>query len=227
MTLNRKLALAAMLAAGAAFAANDPATSDTADRDLHGDLKARGTGGSGEASHDAAAAMSPTAVLSMIHQVNQDEIRLGHLAQTRASNDKVKDLAKDMVDDHTALDKRVSEVARDAKLTLGATQIPADKRHELTTMSQDAEQKLRAATGAQFDQAYVQAMSSSHAAVLRDLDAALPGLKGNGQDKIHDLVSDARDKVRDHQKHADDLLRSLGGSAVGGSGPESARPATK
>jgi putative membrane protein len=168
----------------------------------------------------SAAAMSPSAVLSMLHQVNQDEIKLGRAAQSKATNDKVKGFAKDMVDDHTALDKKINEfVQKDGKgkVTLSSSQIPASKRQEMKTMSEEAERKLSSATGATFDRSYMSEMLKGHEAVLSDLDAALPSLKG--KDQLHDLVSDARDKVKDHRDHARDILKDLDRStATGGSG---------
>ena len=39
-------------------------------------------------------------------------------------------------------------------------------------------------------------------------------------DRLYDLVKMARDKVLDHEKHADDVLKDLGReTATGGSGP--------
>ena len=204
MRLTDRLALAGMFAGAAAFAQTG-STSPSATQ----------TGTS-------AAALSPSAVLSMLHQVNQDEIKLGRSAQSKAQNARVKDYAKNMVDDHAALDRKISDfVQKDGKgkVTLSSSEIPASKRHELKTMSDGAERKLSAATGAAFDRTYMEEMVKGHEAVLSDLEAALPSLKG--QDKVHDLVSDARDKVKDHRDHARDILRDLDRStATGGSGTE-------
>jgi len=165
----------------------------------------------------SATAMTPTGVLSLIHQVNQDEIRLGQLAESKASSAKVKDYAKGMVTDHGNLDKQVNDFATQNKLTLGPSSIPAEKRSQLTNMTQSTDRQLATATGAQFDREYMRAMSDGHGTVLADLDAALPSLKAKN-DKVYDLVKSARDKVETHKKHADDLLRDLGNTATGGSG---------
>jgi putative membrane protein len=145
---------------------------------------------------------------------------MGKLAQSRAQNDKVKGFAKDMVDDHTALDRKLTDLVQNdgkGKVTLSSSQIPAAKQQELKTMTDDAERKLGSATGATFDREYMSAMVKGHEAVLSDLDAALPSLKG--QDKVHALVSDARDKVKEHRDHAKDILKDLDrSSATGGSG---------
>ena len=222
MTLTHKLALAALFAGAAAFAqtsTGSPGADTTARPSTSGTTTSKSSMSS-ETSKDAAAAMSPSAILSMIHQVNQDEIKLGKLGQSKAKSDKVRDYAKDMVDDHTALDKKLTDFVQNdgkGKVTLSATQIPAEKRTQLTGMVDQAEQKLHGATGASFDRDFMTTMVRSHAAVLSDLDAALPGLKG--QDKVYDLVSSARDKVKDHHDHAQDVLKDLDKSAAtGGSG---------
>ena len=233
MTLTHKLALGAMLASAAAFAqtgagdTRSPATSVDPTRSSSSSSTpgtTTGTTSGSMASKDAAAAMSPSAVLSMLHQVNQDEIRLGRLAQSKAKNDKVRDYAKDMVDDHTALDKKLTDwVQNDAKgkVTLSSTQIPAEKRTHMKSMVEATEQKLNSASGATFDRDYISSMVKSHASVLSDLDAALPGLKS--QDKVHDLVKSARDKVKDHHDRAQDILKDLDhGAATGGSGTNGA-----
>jgi len=206
MTLTHRLALVAMFASAAAFAQSSSTPSSD---------------GMGSRSSNAAATMSPTAVLSLLQQVDQDELRLAQMAQSKATSDKVKDYAKDMIKDHDALDRTVSEYASQNKLTLSPSAIPSTQRTQLKTLVQTAEQKLGSATGSQFDLAYMQAMAQSHASVLTNLDAALPGLKDNSQDsKLYDLVKTAREKVSDHRKHADDILRDMSKSnaATGGSG---------
>ena len=213
MKLTHRLALAAMLAGGMASAQTGTPP---------------GSSSGATAMSSTAVKMSPSAVLSMIHQVNQDEIRLGKLAQSKAQSDKVKGFAKDMVDDHTALDKKLTDFVQTAgkdKVTLSASQIPATRHQELKAMTHDTERKLGAATGATFDREYMSAMLKGHNSVLSNLNAALPSLKG--QDKVYDLVSSARDKVKDHRDHASNILEDLErNTATGGSGMQGTSPST-
>jgi putative membrane protein len=206
MTLTHRLALAGMFAAAAAFAQTGTPSTGSAE--------------TGKSAAKSDVKMSPSAVLSMIHQVNQDEIKLGKSAQAKAQSDKVKDYAKDMVDDHTALDKKLTDFVQkegNGKLTLSSSQIPASKLKEMKHSSAATVHTLSSATGAAFDREYVSAMLKGHDAVLSDLDAALPSLESKA--KLHDFVSDARDKVKDHRDHARDLLKDLEGTtATGGSG---------
>jgi putative membrane protein len=228
MRLTHRLALAATFVGAAAFAqsgtgtAADPNPATRTPPPATTSTSPSSTTPSATETGKSAAAMSPAGVLSMLHQVNQDEIKLGRAAQSKAQNDKVKDFAKDMIDDHTALDKKITEfVQKDGKgkVTLSSSQIPASKRQEMKTMGEEAEHKLSSATGATFDRSYMSEMVKGHEAVLADLEAALPALKS--QDKVHDLVSDARDKVKDHRDHAKDILKDLDRStATGGSGTQ-------
>jgi putative membrane protein len=209
MTLTHRLALTALFAGAAAFAQTSTATTSTAASGMHS-----------TAAETTAAKMTPSSVLSLIHQVNQDEIKLGKMAQVQAQNDKVKGFAKDMVDDHTALDKKLTDLVQkegQGKVTLSASQIPAAKLEQMKASGQKAEATLKSASGATFDKEYMSAMLKGHDNVLADLDAQLPALKGN--DKIYDFVSDARDKVKAHRDHARDILTDLEkGTATGGSG---------
>lgn len=238
MNLTHRLALAAMFAGAAAFAQSSTGSAGTTGSANPGTPNTRSSTGSPPTDTSSAAhpgdgmtarppsgtvAMSPTAVLSLLQQVDQDEVRLAQMAQNKATSDKVKDYAKDMIADHQALDRKVSDFATQNKLTLSPSAIPSTQRTQLKTMVQDTERRLTTATGSQFDMAYMQAMSQAHASVLADLDAALPGLKANSQDsKAYDLIKTARDKVEDHKKHADDVLRDLAksNSATGGSGTQ-------
>ena len=211
MTLTHRLALTALFAGAAAFAQTSTGSTSTSASGMHS---------TATETAKTAVKMSPSGVLSLIHQVNQDEIKLGKMAEAQAQNDKVKGYAKDMVDDHTALDKKLTDFVQNegkGKVTLSASHIPTAKHEEMTASTQKAEAMLKSATGATFDREYMSTMLKGHDDVLADLDAELPALKGN--DMVHSLVSDARDKVKMHRDHARDILNDLErGTATGGSG---------
>jgi predicted outer membrane protein len=147
MTLTHRLALTAMFAGAAAFAQSGTGTtgSSTYDPTRSGSSASSPPSASGSAhaqtGKTTTAKMSPSAVVSVLHQVNQDEIKLGRAAQSKAQNDKVKGYAKDMVDDHTALDKTLTDFVQiegKGKVTMSSSQIPASKRQELKTMAADS-----------------------------------------------------------------------------------------
>ena len=71
-------------------------------------------------------ALSDDVVLRQMHRTNQEEIRLGQLAQRNASSPKVKQFAARLVRDHQAADQKVVAVAKQIGIALPAAQ---DKGH--------------------------------------------------------------------------------------------------
>src|SRR4051794_39224918 len=57
-------------------------------------------------------------VLSRLHKANQDEISLGRLALERSQNQEVRAFAQMLIDDHSAADPKVLQLALTEQLTL-------------------------------------------------------------------------------------------------------------
>src|SRR5262245_55498595 len=74
------------------------------------------------------------------------EVKYGEFAEGRASNDKVKELARQMIADHTTANKRLAELARNQKLAV-LTGLEKEKRATYN--------RLKGLKGADFDRAYV------------------------------------------------------------------------
>ena len=125
MRPTHRLALTAMFVGAAAFAQTSPGTAADPTPATRSPAPAPSSAETGK----SAAAMSASAVLSMLHQVNQDEIKLGRIAQPKAQNDKVKDYAKDMIDDHTALDKKIGDFVQ--KGEAAGLELPGGNRNGL------------------------------------------------------------------------------------------------
>ncbi len=81
------------------------------------------------------------------------EVRAGQLAQQKTMADEVKQFGKRMVDDHTAVNGRLQQLAQQKGLTLPQQ---LDKKH------QDKIDSLAKKTGADFDKAYIDAMVDDH-----------------------------------------------------------------
>ena len=67
-------------------------------------------------------ALSDDVVLRQMHRTNQEEIRLGQLAQRNASSPKVKQFAARLVRDHQAADQKVVAVAKQIGIALPTAQ---------------------------------------------------------------------------------------------------------
>jgi putative membrane protein len=81
------------------------------------------------------------------------EVRLGQLAQQRTASPEVKRFAQRMVDDHSAINKRLGELAhrKDALVP-----------QELAQKHREDVDKLSKKTGAEFDRDYMSAMVDDH-----------------------------------------------------------------
>jgi putative membrane protein len=81
------------------------------------------------------------------------EVKLGQLVAKQGSNDEVKRFAQRMVDDHTKLNARLAETARQLGVTLPTEM---DKKH------QDQYDKMTQLSGPKLDEEYMSQMLSEH-----------------------------------------------------------------
>jgi putative membrane protein len=81
------------------------------------------------------------------------EVALGKLAQTKATNSKIKAFAEMMVTDHSKANAELMALAKSKNITLPAT-VTSDKQKEMDELGKK--------TGADFDKAYVDAMIDGH-----------------------------------------------------------------
>lgn len=81
------------------------------------------------------------------------EVKLGELAQEKASSDAVKAFGKRMVDDHTKAGEKLKESAHAENISLPT---------ELKASDQAAYDRLSKLSGTEFDRAYMQIMVKDH-----------------------------------------------------------------
>ncbi|KYF68832.1 hypothetical protein BE04_30620, partial [Sorangium cellulosum] len=81
------------------------------------------------------------------------EVRLGQVAQQRAASPEVKRFAQRMIDDHSAANKRLAQVAQQ-KGVLVPQELDKDHREKVDKLSQK--------TGTEFDRAYMSEMVDDH-----------------------------------------------------------------
>lgn len=103
-------------------------------------------------------AVNDSAFVRQVLTGNVLEVRLGRLAQSKATNAAVKQFGQQMVTDHTRMQKQWAELAAKNSLPTGVSLDPAQE--------QDARQ-LEQLSGTGFDRAYMSAMLQDH---KRDLD---------------------------------------------------------
>lgn len=168
-----------------------------------------------DAAHDAKASASKTAdhlgdkasamgqqvtsgtarLLAKLHAGNEKEIEHGRAMQEQAKNDKVKDFAKKMVDDHTKMDEDVMAFAQKKSIDLTSAPKPADvtKAHPKTVS--DAE--------------YVKMMVSDHQKNVKDVHEAHLKAQKSGDQELASLLEKTHEKMQEHLKDAQKLQKTL------------------
>jgi putative membrane protein len=131
------------------------------------------------------------------------EVQLGKIALQKASNEKVKEFAQRMVDDHSRVSDELSAIAAKESIALPND---LDAKHKavvdrFSTMS----------AGSDFDRAYITDMVRDHRADI----AAFEKEQDKGRD--HDLTSwvgSTLPTLRDHLRMAEGAQRVVGTSAT-------------
>ncbi|MCP3139367.1 DUF4142 domain-containing protein [Pyxidicoccus xibeiensis] len=168
--------------------------------------------------------MAPTdekALLERLHYANQQEIKLGQLAEKNAMNADVKSFASMMVKDHTALDQKLMDYAKTKGLKLAEMPKPMNDV-EKKVMAQDKAtmEELQVLKGAAFDSCYMAGQVGDHDATLGKVMAAKQGMT-NPDPQLTAMMQELTQKVPAHREQAWTLLGKLDDTlAVGGSGSQ-------
>jgi len=143
-------------------------------------------------------------IAHIVVTANQVDIDAGKLAESKASHKDMKAFGKQMVTDHTGVNKQAQDLVK--KLNI--------KREDNAT-SQSLKQggdanvaKLKGLTGNAFDRAYVDNEVTYHQAVIDAMDKTLiPNAKN---DELKPLLTKVRPAFVAHLEHAKQMQASLG-----------------
>jgi len=130
---------------------------------------------------------------------NSIDIDLARLAQSRAANHDVKQFAKTMITDHSAVNAQASALA--AKL--GVTPKDNDVSQSLLKGAAEARATIEPLKGKAFDKAYIDREVAYHQAVLDALDKLLIPTTENAE--LKQLLVDVRPAIATHLEHAKKL----------------------
>lgn len=139
-----------------------------------------------------------TQFLQAIHQVNLAEIEGGNVAQQKAQNQQVKDLAARFVTDHTQLDQAVQSTASQLNVNLPA---------EPTADQQAVLDQLGKLSGAEFDRQWVTAELAGH---VQAIQAAQTEVSQGSEQSVVQLAQDAIPVLQAHYDALVALAQSLG-----------------
>jgi putative membrane protein len=147
----------------------------------------------------AAPSLSEGQIVKYLETVNHGEIADARMALRRSKDGDVKNFAKQMIKDHGASDKTMAGLARHLKLK------PASSEPTTSLMSQakTGDQELKAAKGADFNKAYIDAQAKMHGEVADTIQNQL--VPAATSDELKSALSDTLSTVQDHEKMAQDL----------------------
>jgi len=141
-------------------------------------------------------------IANVIHEVNAGEIAAGKIAQTKASNADVKAYAREMVTAHTALDKKGVKISGQTAATNAAM------RDSVVNANKAMSSQLQsAASGADFDRAYLDGQVTGHQNTLSFLQQA----QNQAQNAdLKQMITTAIPDVQQHLERARALQSKVG-----------------
>jgi putative membrane protein len=159
----------------------------------------------GAASLPAVAQQGPTdpQIAHIVVTANQVDIDAGKVAEKKGSTKEVRDFGKQMVTDHTAVNKQASDLAKKLKVTPQAN----DTSASLKKGGDENIAKLGKLKGKEFDKAYVDNEVTYHQAVIDAVDKTLLPSAKNAE--LKSLIEKVRPALVQHLDHAKHLQAQL------------------
>jgi putative membrane protein len=155
-------------------------------------LIAAGTLRAADASHKASSFLKEAA------QGNQAEVALAELAEQKAQNPEVKQLAKQLREDHQQANQKVQTLA-DAHGVKLDTEPGLMQKHEHS--------KLQKLTGAEFDKQYTTGMLEDH---VKDIKRYQDAAQSIEESDVKEYAQSTVSKLRAHLQHAEQAARASG-----------------
>jgi putative membrane protein len=149
------------------------------------------------------AAPNDAQIAGIVVTANTVDIDAGKLAQKQSKNKDVQQFAKQMVTDHTGVNKQATALVKKLKVK------PADSDTS-KSLKQGGEQnisKLKGLKGKDFDKAYIDNEVSYHQAVIDALDKTLIPSAQNAE--LKDTLVKVRPAFVAHLDHAKSLQQSI------------------
>lgn len=145
-------------------------------------------------------------IAAIVVTANQVDIDAGKLAESKAHSADVKAFGRQMITDHTAVNKSATELVQ----KLHVTPEPNATSESLQQGGDQNMAKLKALSGAAFDKAYIDHEVAYHEAVLGALDKTLIPSAKNAELKA--LLVKVRPAFEAHLEHAKKIQSELGKS---------------
>jgi putative membrane protein len=131
-------------------------------------------------------------------QANSAEIALSELAQSKAMNSDVKQLAQMMVSDHQQNLQQVQGIAQAHGITVDQS---------LDWINQHEVNRLQKAKEGDFDKDYTKLMLKDHVKAIKMFTKAADDVK---EQDVKEYAANTLPKLREHLRHAEDAARAAG-----------------
>jgi putative membrane protein len=142
-------------------------------------------------------------IAHIVVTANQVDINAGKLAESKGSSKEVKAFGKQMVTDHTGVNKQASALVK--KLKVKPEDNPTSK--SLKSGGEENIKKLKGLKGKDFDKAYIDNEVAYHQAVLDAIDKTLvPNAKN---EELKALIVKVQPAFVAHLEHAKTIQASL------------------
>ena len=151
----------------------------------------------------AAAGPNDAQIAHIVVTANQVDIDAGKLAESKGANKDVKAFGKQMVTDHTGVNKQATALVKKLKVT------PEDNptSQALKKGGADNVANLKKLKGAEFDKAYIEHEIAYHQQVLDAIDKTLIPSAKNAE--LKDLIVKVRPAFVGHLEHAKKIQATL------------------
>ena len=159
------------------------------------------------ASANAQAGGAPTdpQIVGIVEAADQIDIDYAKLAESKAKHKEVKDFARQMNTDHSAVQKAVRELA--AKLNV--TPADSETSNSLKTQAHQIMQKLHGLKGKEFEKAYVDNEVAYHKAVINATKTVLIPNAQNAE--LKSALQGAEPLFEGHLQHAERVQSAIEG----------------
>jgi putative membrane protein len=151
----------------------------------------------------ATQAVTDPQIAAIVVAANDVDIAAGRLAATRAHNPEVRVFAKQMITDHSMVNKQ----AKDLVTKLNVTPESNPTSEQLTKDGERNRQALQEKRDTAFDRAYIDNEVTYHQAVLTAIDSTLLPNAQNAELKT--LLQQTRPAIAGHLAHAQKIQSSL------------------
>lgn len=155
--------------------------------------------GSMEATDDP---RSDSDILTMISHSNSAEVSSSNLAVQNASSARVKAYARQMISDHTAMQKEGQQLGK----SLGVESTSTEASHDKMEDTSDDLDDLKDKKGADFDKAYMDMQVKAHEQTLGELRSYEQRAQNP---ELKQMITNAIPKVEAHLQKAQQLRQQL------------------